>query len=62
MWMKEEALGSPIVASPSMAVALTVALAGAVVFGVYPRPLFELAQESAQSIGGVAAAVSALSF
>ena len=42
--------------------ALTVALAGAVVFGVYPRPLFELAQESAQSIGGVAAAVSALSF
>ncbi|HAK54322.1 MAG TPA: NADH-quinone oxidoreductase subunit N [Acidobacteria bacterium] len=62
MWMKEEALGSPIVASPSMAVALTVALAGVVVFGVYPRPLFELAQVSAQSLGGVVAAVGALSF
>ena len=62
MWFKEEALGSPVVASPSMAVALTVLLAGAIVFGIYPRPLFELAERSAQSLGGVAAMVGALSF
>ncbi len=62
MWFKEEALGSPIVTSPAMAVALTVSLAGAVVLGVYPGPLFELAELSAQSLGGVAAMVGALPF
>ena len=62
MWFKEEALGSPIVVSPAMAVALTVSLAGAVVLGLYPGPLFELAELSAQSLGGVAAMVGALPF
>ena len=62
MWFNEEALGSPVVTSPSMAVALTVSFAGAAVFGVYPGPLFELAQRSAQSLGGVAAVVNALPF
>jgi hypothetical protein len=45
-----------------MALALTVALVGAVFFGVYPRPLFELAQFSAQSLGGVIAGVGVSSF
>ena len=62
MWFKEEALGSPIVVSPAMAVALTVSLAGAVVLGLYPGPLFELAELSAQSLGGVAGRVGALPF
>ena len=62
MWFTEEALGSPIVTSPAMAVALTVSLVGAVVLGVYPGPLFELAELSAQSLGGVAAMVDALPF
>ena len=62
MWFTEEALGSPIVTSPAMAVALTVSLAGAVVLGLYPGPLFELAELSAQSLGGVAAMVGALPF
>ena len=62
MWFTEEALGSPIVTSPAMAVALTVSLVGAVVLGVYPGPLFELAELSAQSLGGVAAMVGALPF
>jgi NADH-quinone oxidoreductase subunit N len=62
MWMREEVLGSPITASPAMVVALTVALAGAVIFGVYPRPLFELAELSVQSFGGVVAAAEAISY
>ena len=62
MWFKEEAFGSPIVTSPAMAVALTVSLAGAVALGLYPGPLFELADLSAQSLGGVAAMVDALPF
>ncbi len=62
MWFKEETLGSPIVTGPAMAVALTVSLAGAVVLGLYPGPLFELAERSAQSLGGVAAMVDALPF
>jgi hypothetical protein len=45
-----------------MVLALTVALVGAVIFGVYPRPLFELAQVSAQSLGGVIAGVGVSSF
>ena len=51
MWIKEEVIGSPVAASPEMALALTAALVGAIVFGVYPRPLFELAEMSAQSLG-----------
>ncbi len=62
MWFKEETLGSPIATGPAMAVALTVSLAGAVVLGLYPGPLFELAERSAQSLGGVAAMVDALPF
>jgi len=62
MWLREETLGSPIVASPAMALALTVALVGAVIFGVYPGPLFELAESSAQSLGGVITGVGVSSF
>ena len=62
MWLKEETLGSTIVASPTMVLALTIALVCAVILGVYPRPLFELAQVSAQSLGGVIAGVGVSSF
>jgi hypothetical protein len=45
------------VLSPGLAVALVVTLAGTLVLGVYPRPLFELAEYSARALGvvGVAA-------
>ena len=62
MGLREETLGSPIVASPAMALALTVALVGAVIFGVYPGPLFELAESSAQSLGGVITGMGVSSF
>ena len=60
MWIKEEVVGSPIATSPAMALALTVALLGALVLGVYPQPLFELAEASAQTLD-MAAAIGAAS-
>jgi NADH-quinone oxidoreductase subunit N len=50
MWIKEEAVGSPIVTQPAMAIALATALAGTVLFGFYPGPLFELAKLSAHTL------------
>jgi NADH-quinone oxidoreductase subunit N len=57
MFMKNEAAGSQPVLAPGLAVALVVALAGTLVLGVYPRPLFELAEFSARALGvvGIAA-------
>lgn len=58
MWIKEETLGSAIRVNPAMAVALTVAFIGTVLFGIYPQLLFEQAQVAAETLGaGVSAAV-----
>jgi hypothetical protein len=45
------------VLAPGLAAALVFTLAGTLVLGVYPRPLFELAEFSARTLGviGVAA-------
>ena len=59
MWVKGEAAGSPVVVGPTMAAALAVALVAIIVLGIYPRPLFELAEASARTLGvvGITAAV-----
>ena len=51
MWLKEETLGSPISISPAMAVALTIAVVGSLLFGVYPEMLFDQAQRAAETLG-----------
>ena len=48
MWIKEEIAGPPIRVSPAMVAALVITLVGTIVFGLYPRPLFELAAASTQ--------------
>lgn len=48
MWIKEEIPGPPIRVSPAMVAALVITLVGTIVFGLYPRPLFELAAASTQ--------------
>ncbi len=53
MWIKEETLGSPVLASPALAVALTVGVVGTLVLGIYPAPLFDFAEVSARSLGMV---------
>jgi NADH-quinone oxidoreductase subunit N len=53
MWIKEEVVGSAIPVGPAMAIALLIAAAGSVFFGVYPQPLFEHAQAAAGSFYGV---------
>jgi NADH-quinone oxidoreductase subunit N len=59
MWFKGEAVGSPVVMSPAMAVLIAVTVVGTLAIGVYPRPLFDLADASARSLGmaGIAAAI-----
>ena len=53
MFMKSEVTGSDPVMTPAMAAALTVAIIGTLVIGVYPRPLFEIAEMSARTLGVV---------
>jgi NADH-quinone oxidoreductase subunit N len=57
MFMKHESAGSRPVLAPGLAIALVIALVGTLALGVYPRPLFELAEFSARALGvvGVAA-------
>ena len=58
MWIKEETLGSPIHLGPAMAVALTVAVIGSILFGVYPQFLFEQAQIAAETLGSAVSTAS----
>jgi NADH-quinone oxidoreductase subunit N len=53
MWIKGEAAGSPIVVGPAMTTALAVTLVATLVLGMFPRPLFELAEASARTLGVV---------
>ena len=57
MWMKEESVGSPIVVRPALATVLIIATIGTLGLGLYPRPLFELAELSARSLATVRPAV-----
>jgi NADH-quinone oxidoreductase subunit N len=59
MYVKPPAPGSQPVMSPSLSLALAVAVVATLVLGIYPRVLFDLAESSARTLGttGVAAAV-----
>jgi NADH-quinone oxidoreductase subunit N len=59
MYLKKETMGSEPTTTPALAVVLGVAVAATLVFGVYPRLLFELADVSAKTLGaaGVTAAL-----
>jgi NADH-quinone oxidoreductase subunit N len=51
MWFKGEPTGSEPVISPAMGVLLAITIAGTLALGVYPRPLFDLADASARTLG-----------
>ncbi len=53
MWTREPSTETPRL-HPALALMLGVALVGTLVFGLYPRPLFDLAEASARSLGAVA--------
>jgi len=59
MYLKKEAIGSEPAASPSLTIALAIAIAATIVLGVYPRLLFEVAEASARTLGvaGITAAI-----
>ncbi|HEX2340187.1 MAG TPA: NADH-quinone oxidoreductase subunit N [Vicinamibacterales bacterium] len=56
MWIKEDAVGSAITLAPGIAVALAIAVAGTILLGIYPAPLFTFAEESAAALGRASAA------
>jgi NADH-quinone oxidoreductase subunit N len=57
MFMKSEMTGSEPVMTPAMVVTLAIAVIGTIMIGVYPRPVFEIAEISARTLGvvGIAA-------
>jgi NADH-quinone oxidoreductase subunit N len=57
MWFKGEPTGSEPVISPAMGVLLAVTVVATIAIGVYPRPLFDLADMSARTLGAVATSV-----
>jgi NADH-quinone oxidoreductase subunit N len=59
MYLKKETAGSEPIFSPAMGLALGVAVVATLVFGVYPKLLFELADAAAGTLGaaGVTAAI-----
>jgi len=59
MYLKQETIGSEPTSSPSLTVALAVAVAATIVLGVYPKLLFDLAEASAATLGvaGITAAI-----
>ena len=54
MYLKPAGAGSEPKASPALALALGIAVAGTLVLGVYPRLLFEVAEASARTLGAAA--------
>jgi hypothetical protein len=46
------------VLAPGLAAALVITLVGTLLLGVYPRPLFELAEVSARALGVVGMAAT----
>ena len=59
MYLKTDATGSEPIAGPALGFTLALALVVTILFGLYPRVLFDLAETSAQSlrIGSIAAAI-----
>jgi NADH-quinone oxidoreductase subunit N len=57
MWFKGEPTGSEPVISPAMSVLLAVTIVATIAIGVYPRPLFDLAEMSARTLGAAATSV-----
>ena len=59
MYLKKEMTGSEPSSSPSLTLALAVAVVATIALGVYPRLLFELAAASARTLGaaGITAAL-----
>jgi NADH-quinone oxidoreductase subunit N len=53
MWLKNEPAGSEPRLSPALAAALVVTLVATLGLGLYPRPLFDLAEASAHALGTV---------
>jgi NADH-quinone oxidoreductase subunit N len=53
MWLKNEPAGSEPRLSPALATALCVTLVATLALGLYPRPLFDLAETSARALGAV---------
>jgi NADH-quinone oxidoreductase subunit N len=58
MWLKSEPVGSQPRMGPALAFTVVLAMVGTVFLGVYPRPLFELAESSARALGASVQAVS----
>jgi NADH-quinone oxidoreductase subunit N len=54
MWIKTETIGSRVTIAPALAVALTLALVATLYFGVYPKALFDFADQSARTLGSLA--------
>ena len=58
MWLKNEPAGSEPRLSPALAATIGITLAATLLFGLYPRPLFELAETSARALGAVGLAAA----
>jgi NADH-quinone oxidoreductase subunit N len=59
MYLKKDVAGSDPVFSPSLALAVGVALVATIVLGVYPQLLFSVATASAQTLGAVVVSAGA---
>jgi NADH-quinone oxidoreductase subunit N len=58
MWMKEDLVATPIARMPALEAALAITLAGTILFGIFPAPLFEFAEASARTLGVAAPALT----
>jgi NADH-quinone oxidoreductase subunit N len=54
MWLRNEPAGSEPRMTPALATTIAIAVIGTMLLGVYPRPIFELADASARALGSVA--------
>ena len=53
MWLRNQPAGSEPRLSPALAATIAITLAATLFFGIYPRPIFELAETSARALGAV---------
>jgi NADH-quinone oxidoreductase subunit N len=54
MWLRDEVSGSEPRLTPALTATIAIALAGTIVLGIYPLPLFDFAERSARALGAVA--------
>jgi NADH-quinone oxidoreductase subunit N len=54
MWLKNEPAGSEPRLTPALAATIGITVAATLILGIYPRPIFELAEASARALGAVA--------